>query len=336
MKKIIYILPILLSLSLFLFSACDVFSGVLDERWKGPRIIVAQNGPAIFISDDKGDTWATVSIPSSGFTHMAASSDYMKLAATHKSSIYTSSNGGLNWTTCFVGTPATTEFSGIAISGDGTKIFASETQYNGGQGYIHSSTDGGISFTIDTNPAIGWFGLIAMTSDWTKGIRIFGGGAQNKFAVYSSGVWSWSTPPSFSALDQSGLAMSADGMKIAITGWNSSTIRISTDGGSTWSTVGVGGITGSRYIACSDDGMKLALTDASNGFIYTSTDGGLTWTQRTASGSHSWGGIASSADGQLLVAGEATGYIYISRDSGVTWKQITSIGSIPLNTLIIK
>ena len=48
-------------------------------------------------------------------------------------------------------------------------------------------------------------------------------------------------------------------------------------------------------------------------YIYASIDGGATWTQQTDAGARLWGGIASSADGSKLLAGDISspaGYVY--------------------------
>ena len=46
--------------------------------------------------------------------------------------------------------------------------------------------------------------------------------------------------------------------------------------------------------------QKLAAV-VDGGFIYTSTDSGVNWVEQTATGSRSWGSIASSADGMVRV-----------------------------------
>jgi hypothetical protein len=53
------------------------------------------------------------------------------------------------------------------------------------------------------------------------------------------------------------------------------------------------------------------------GQIYTSSDAGVTWTPRESA--RSWWSVASSADGQRLVAMVYGGQIYTSSDAGVSW-----------------
>ena len=63
-----------------------------------------------------------------------------------------------------------------------------------------------------------------------------------------------------------------------------------------------------------------------NGTIYTSTDAGATWTERANSGVRKWSAVASSADGNKLVATATGGRIYISTDAGATWTERAADG----------
>lgn len=60
------------------------------------------------------------------------------------------------------------------------------------------------------------------------------------------------------------------------------------------------------------------------GYVYTSADSGTTWTEQVGSGLRAWSTVASSADGNRLVAGAIFDYVYTSADGGVTWTQQTS------------
>ena len=55
------------------------------------------------------------------------------------------------------------------------------------------------------------------------------------------------------------------------------------------------------YFAASTDGMKIVRAGETNGYLQTSADGGVTWTYRTNT-TQNWAGVASSGDGQKLVA----------------------------------
>jgi hypothetical protein len=334
MKKFIILLPLLLSL----LTACEVFSGVIDDRWgnivKKPRIIVSSNDRFIYISDDQGDTWQTI-IPPFAFTRIVSSSDHMKLAAITFLGIFTSSDGGITWLQGNAG--GATGFQDIAISGDGSKIFVTQLT-----GYLYSSTDGGILFSTDSSLS-NTYAAIAMTPDWTKGVRTIGGGSVSYYASYN-GTWADSVV-TFPSISSQGIAMSTDGMRMYVTDIYNGVINLSTNGGTNWTQVPVGATAGSWFIACSDDGIKVALTggnfaSSAFGYIWTSTNGGATWTPQIASGLHVWGALASSSDGKLLVAGCADnaykGPICISKDAGVTWREETSFGNFYTRSIAIK
>ena len=113
-----------------------------------------------------------------------------------------------------------------------------------------------------------------------------------------------------------GITSSADGEKLAATGYTGS-IYTSSDRGVTW----VATNAGSRPwygITSSADGERLAAV-VIDGFIYTSVDRGASWTERTSAGSRQWYQITSSADGERLAAVVIDGFIYTSSDRGVTW-----------------
>jgi photosystem II stability/assembly factor-like uncharacterized protein len=103
---------------------------------------------------------------------------------------------------------------------------------------------------------------------------------------------------------------------------------ISTNSGITWiPPTHIGTFNQNAPIACSADGTKLAVALSNDG-IYTSTNSGSTWTSNNVVSPASWSCIASSADGQQLVAGigpynsfnkSIKGSIYISTNSGVSW-----------------
>jgi len=91
-------------------------------------------------------------------------------------------------------------------------------------------------------------------------------------------------------------------------------------------------------IACSADGRKLVAVNDDMyfngdnfvfyGSIYTSTNSGTSWTQATNAPPAGWIKVASSADGNNLVALPADGPIYTSTDSGITWMPINTPSSL--------
>lgn len=121
------------------------------------------------------------------------------------------------------------------------------------------------------------------------------------------------------------VASSADGMVLAAVA-NDGTLITSTDAGVTWTTRVITPTPLWAGVAMSADGTKMvavAYGTMMGGVvtygaqIYTSTDSGSTWTTRDTA--RIWVSVASSADGNLLVAAESNGLLYTSSDSGLTW-----------------
>ncbi|MCX6840566.1 MAG: cadherin domain-containing protein, partial [Verrucomicrobia bacterium] len=112
------------------------------------------------------------------------------------------------------------------------------------------------------------------------------------------------------------IASSADGTKLAAGAYNG-LIYTSTDSGANWTSRSTSGSRKWLGMTSSDDGSKLAAVVESPGRIYTSTDSGVNWTERGISGN--WWQIASSGNGEKLVALNKGLQIYTSTDSGVSW-----------------
>lgn len=133
-----------------------------------------------------------------------------------------------------------------------------------------------------------------------------------------------------------GLACNKDCSKIAAA-TQEEQIGISLDGGVTWNFYGTSTWQYSD-IAASSDLSKLAVAVKSGrirqggvwvnmNYIHTSNDSGKTWIPRTESGLRYWSSVASSSDGNVLIAGVGNnGYLYISKDSGATWTENAAAG----------
>ena len=76
---------------------------------------------------------------------------------------------------------------------------------------------------------------------------------------------------------------------------------------------------GSKLVAVNDDMYFNGDNFTFYGSIYTSTNSGANWTQATNAPAAGWIAVASSADGNNLVAIPSGGSIYVSNDSGATW-----------------
>jgi hypothetical protein len=145
-------------------------------------------------------------------------------------------------------------------------------------------------------------------------------------AVFCSGAsapaQTWTQGPTNFVYYYLGVAMSADGCKLAAVSSGQHAI-ISTDSGNTWQTNQASPIYGT-CIASSADGSKLATWNINGGNygIYVSTNSGGTWARTngpTAFNSIASMSLASSANGSVLLESGSGSYIYVSTNSGASW-----------------
>ena len=197
---------------------------------------------------------------------------------------------------------------GVTSSADGVKMAAVANN-----GYLHTSTDSGLTWTSLT--ALGqkiWYD-VASSNDGSKLVAVADG--KRIFTSIDSGA-NWTEQfGSNSNVQWRTVASSADGAKL-IAAANQDRIYTSTDSGVTWT---VRFNSGNWHgVASSADGTKLVAVENS-GNIFTSTDSGASWTARMTDQSRNWFSVASSADGTKLVASVYGGQLYTSIDSGITW-----------------
>ncbi|MBP7804771.1 MAG: peptidoglycan-binding protein [Candidatus Pacebacteria bacterium] len=220
----------------------------------------------------------------------------------------------------------------IATSSDRTKIVAGE---NGG--YLHTSTDSGVTWVQRTAPGFGHWTAVTSSSDGMKlaAVNLFSS------SIYTStdGGVTW-VPHALPVSGWGAIASSSDGMKLAASAGSTSGgsyIYTSSDGGSTWAAQTGSGINYWTGISMSGDGTKLiaGTNPTVGGYVYTSADGGVTWTARTGPGLHNWQSqsVAYSSDGTKIIAAPFdhgfSSYIYTSADGGATWTIRTGAGSRP-------
>jgi photosystem II stability/assembly factor-like uncharacterized protein len=129
---------------------------------------------------------------------------------------------------------------------------------------------------------------------------------------------SW-TPSNISFLPWTGLCASANGKNI----WAALTngpIFFSTNWGNSWDVVHWTNYFYTTGLTCSHNASVLAAVTGhfGPGPIYFSTDSGQNWPQSDAPMEY-WTCVASSADGDEMVAGSSNGVVYISTDSGTNW-----------------
>jgi len=112
------------------------------------------------------------------------------------------------------------------------------------------------------------------------------------------------------------VAISSDGTRIVATYYTGAYISINS--GSTWSYSSPGlGNNNWLSVAMTSDGSKAYSLSFGN-FISKSTYPFTSWSILYYN-TVSWGSIACSSDGTIIVAGTRNGYIYVSTDSGANW-----------------
>jgi photosystem II stability/assembly factor-like uncharacterized protein len=278
---------------------------------------IAQNaGQAIRIGGlgQVGESW-TAHESVRAWTAIASAADGSSLVAVVDDDlVYTSTDAGLSWT------PRNALFRrwrAVASSADGAKLVA---VVYGGQ--IYTSTDSGATWT-PRESARSWQS-VASSADGTKLVAVVSGGFIY-VSTNSGATWTQRA----SNRDWTSVASSSDGTKLVAvaTGHQGERIYTSTDAGTTWTA-------GQEYnswrsVASSADGSKLVAVARDVGLgvgcrscfpiIYTSTNSGVSWTPRPGTDHMDWISVASSADGNKLIAAARGGQIYLSKDAGATW-----------------
>jgi len=267
---------------------------------------------SIFTSTNSGANWTSNNVPLYPWNCVASSADGCKLAAAARIStisgpFYTSTNSGASWTSNNV--PYEIWFS-IASSADGTKLAA--LAVNMLFGTIYTSTNSGTTWTSNNVP-ITSCKAVALSADGTQ-LVVVGMG----ICVSTNSGSSWTLTNS-SLLGASAVASSADGTRLAaIVG---SLIYISTNSGIAWAGTSApatnwisiaSSADGSRLVAVAGGSHSIQPPIVVNGPIYTSTNSGMTWTFNSVPVQY-WTSVASSANGNTLVATINGGGIWTSR-----------------------
>ncbi len=273
----------------------------------GLNLIAAYGGGLgfIYFSHDGGVTWFKSDAPQLNWKGLASSADGLHMLAAPNGGqsggfVFTSANGGSNWTGQTSGL-ANTSYSCAASSSDGINLVVAST----GSGSVYRSSSGGSSWgSVITGHS---FTGIASSADGTKLAACVSGASQIYVSKDSGATWN----PYGPTTSWSAIASSADGDKLVAT-VSGGNIYTSGDGGITWTPRAT-----SQSWTCvtsSATGVNLAAA-YSTGFIYTSSDTGQTWIQRTngiSTLAKTWSAICSSVDGSRLLAAINGGPLYTS------------------------
>ena len=292
--------------------------------------VTASNSAGTFlsaISNFQAIPWNSNTSPYLNWQSIASSADGTKLAAVpYGGQIYTSTNSGTTWIT---NNPSGNWIS-IASSADGVKLVAAIGGFFTSQaaGPIYTSTNSGLSWSNTIAPHWHWT-CVASSADGVKlaAVAVSGGICTS---TNSGATWTSNNVPTTNWIC---IASSADGNSL-VAAVNGGLIYTSTNAGGSWITNNAPA-TNWQSVASSVDGLKLAaaaggyssnITAGVPGPIYTSTNGGTAWLLRTNAPIKDWFSVASSADGNKLVAVAfstplpgLTNSIFTSTDAGATW-----------------
>jgi hypothetical protein len=260
--------------------------------------------------------WTSIACSSDGARVVASSHDYywdidFGVPRTMPSSlIYMSTNFGVNWKS--LSAPAT-NWGRVAMSADGTKLFAGAGVYAGHDtaGPVYASLDSGLSWHQIADSRF-WRGL-ACSADGSTLLA----SADLVFISHDSGV-TWQQAPMPSGTWR-GTAMSSDGKKMAVINYSGfwrdpAALWTSVDSGLSWKPMGS---VHSLVLVSSGDGSKLFAKGESTQPPAISTDWGVTWQQP---GLYFGGCAAITYDGsKWFTTGIGSYGVVCSGDFGATW-----------------
>ena len=286
----------------------------------GSRLVAAASSGLIYVSTNSGVAWTQTGAPSNIWYSTASSADGSKLVAVSGNGpIYISTNSGTAWT---LTDAPTNNWASTASSADGNKLIAVASSANA----IYTSAGSGTNWVQQTFTDPGSPFSVASSADGGSLVAV----AFNVHYSTDSGTnWTQAGAPftvNANILPSQIIASSADGAKwvVAQTFSGSSTnpapIYTTMNSGGNWTLTSAP----SNYwvsVACSADGSKIVAASSLPigrfpinvpGPIYTSTDFGATWTSNNVPNTN-WVSVASSADGNKLVAAMRAGGIWVSQ-----------------------
>jgi len=279
-------------------------------------------------------TWTQSIVASTNWWGVSSSADGSVLFATVGNTnifaIYISTNSGVTWVPTTP--PMTNSRFVVAVSADGNTVFAARS-LPASNPWNTTNSD---PFFLSTNSGATWSSLMGSITNRSGSVAISAdgrtliGGMQPGWIYIStnSGAAWTSNQLGNGAFSIMTVFSSADGGRLsAMFGiYSPCTFWTTTNSGVTWVQYSLPGL-GYNWdgFASSADGNKwIAVGYYNNGptpAICISTNAGVSWNARTVSlsGEHSFGSVASSADGtKLAVSGKG---IYSSTNSGATWMQ---------------
>ena len=262
---------------------------------------------------DNATTWSNHVLQGTGEWLQALVSDDGNVVVMQDggNGIQRSVDGGVTWT--FYPFQNGTPIDRLAMSSNGMKLIGADFSANS----IKTSNDGGQTWVeqVVTNDPNRYWSSVAISDDGTRLVAIEAG----TIHVSTDDGDTWQEYASAVPIVVNELAVSGDAMTLVAKNYQDS-MYFSTDGGETWSELVkpvdlTGGVS---TVAIAADGETI-LVGAYEG-LYLVSDQGSTWTKADLP-LYAWNNIASSADGQTLIAAAVGHGVWVSSDAGVSWRQ---------------
>lgn len=255
-----------------------------------------------------------------------------QILASKTQGIYISSDYGWYWTKTLDAASNAFESAAVAITTDGSTMYAGTegdigpqgTTVNGG--YLYKSTDYGLTWTQLTSAGTKLWSKIVVSDDGTKLVAI----TEATTGIVSGNVVITKNPELFYSTN-SGSSWTNQG---ADSGWHS--ISISSDGTRMWAGSMVSGAwlssnsgttwtqkrsVGDRSLSVSADGRSVIVIEGL--ILKMTTDTGTTWSTVTKPGTQnlSIAGVAISGNGKNLALAINNGFLWLSNSAGGSWIQ---------------
>lgn len=265
----------------------------------GKKAMAVPSGDTGYISTNYGNAWQYEPV-AVDLSLIAASADGQNMvgvfAAGASAFVSVSTNAGNTWAP--TASPKA-DWRSCACSSDGRKLVAAI--YGG---LIYTSTNAGTTWKTNS-VSVKYWKCLASSADGTK---LAAGAYNDQIYTSSNSGLSWAAPAGSPTNSWWSIASSADGYHLVATGLGGT--YISSDAGANWITTNLIGTSaassadGSRLIVCNVEGIDGL--PAATGQVFTSTNFGIDWATNDLPAA-SWQSVASSADGNELLAGQLSG-----------------------------
>lgn len=239
------------------------------------------------------------------------------IAAGYGDHVYTSSNGGANWTQRQPAGVSTLAWNTVASDEDGSNLIAAVEN-----GRIYTSSDSGVNWTERRPSGNTDYPWISVGSD-ADGSTLMAAYAPGRLFTSSDGGANWTErqPAGNTDVNWQNVNSDSSGSNLVTTG---SRIYTSSDGGANWTERQPKGNSNGNWqgLAINSDVTKIMAGDY-GGRLYFSSNSGVSWSELQPVGAvnRSWRALGMSNNGSYLIAGIHDGRIYSSTNGGTNWEQ---------------